>query len=87
VTWRSVCGELRDHQLLSHAGHSNPDGLQLRSFRVPGGLQATVQLAARYKAFPGIINGGIVSTIFDCHGARRGLPILLPNLLWAADWL
>ena len=51
------------------AGHSNSEGLQLQSFRIPGGLQATVQLPARYKAFPGIINGGIVSTIFDCHGA------------------
>ena len=53
------------------AGHSNTDGLGLQSFRIPGGLHATLQLPARYKAFPGIMNGGIVSTVFDCHGAAH----------------
>lgn len=32
------------------------------------GLSATVQLASKYQAFPGIINGGIISALFDCHG-------------------
>ena len=44
------------------------DGLHLRSFRVPQGLEATVTLDSKYCAFPGIINGGIITTIFDCHG-------------------
>lgn len=49
-------------------GPAAPDGLHLRSFRVPGGLEASVSLDPKYNAFPGIINGGIVSALFDCHG-------------------
>jgi hypothetical protein len=49
-------------------GPAAPDGLNLRSFRVPGGLEASVSLNNKYCAFPGIINGGIVSALFDCHG-------------------
>jgi hypothetical protein len=63
-------------------GHSNPAGLGLQSFRIPGGLQATVQLPARYKAFPGIINGGIVSTVFDCHGAAH-----IPAICWIIHFI
>jgi len=49
-------------------GPAAPDGLHLRSFRVPGGLEASVSLNPKYCAFPGIVNGGIVSALFDCHG-------------------
>lgn len=49
-------------------GPAASEGLRLRSFRVPGGLEATLTLDKKYCAFPGIINGGIVSAIFDCHG-------------------
>ena len=59
------------------AGHANKGGLRMSSFRIPGGLQASLPIPAQYSAFPGIINGGIVSTIFDCHGARCGF--LLPR--------
>ena len=51
-------------------GHANKDGLQMSSFRIPGGLQASLSIPAQYSAFPGIINGGIVATLFDCHGVR-----------------
>jgi acyl-coenzyme A thioesterase PaaI-like protein len=49
-------------------GPAAVDGLHLRSFRCPGGLEASVVLDKKYCAFPGIINGGIVSALFDCHG-------------------
>ncbi|CAL5219195.1 g984 [Coccomyxa viridis] len=49
-------------------GPAADDGLHLKSFRVENGLSATVQLPSKYQAFPGIINGGIVSSLFDCHG-------------------
>ena len=43
--------------------------LHLRSFRGPaGGLVAHTTLDTAYQAFPGIVNGGIVSALFDCHG-------------------
>ena len=50
------------------AGPAAEDGLHLKSFRVQNGLSATVRLDKKYQAFPGIINGGIISALFDCHG-------------------
>lgn len=53
-------------------GPAHPSGLHLQSRRTPGGgLRAAVSIPASYCAFPGIVNGGIVSTLMDCHG-REG---------------
>lgn len=49
-------------------GPAATDGLFLRSYRIPGGLEASIELHEKYCAFPGIINGGVVSGLFDCHG-------------------
>lgn len=49
-------------------GPAAADGLMLRSYRIPGGLEASIELHKKYCAFPGIINGGVVSALFDCHG-------------------
>ena len=49
-------------------GPSNQNGLQLKSFRVDKGLEAHIQLPKTYQAFPGIMNGGAVGGLFDCHG-------------------
>lgn len=49
-------------------GPSAADGLHLRSYRIPGGLEANITLDSKYCAFPGIMNGGIISALFDCHG-------------------
>lgn len=49
-------------------GPSAKDGLKLRSFRRVNGMEACVTLDEKYCAFPGIINGGIISALFDCHG-------------------
>ena len=50
------------------AGPAAQDGLKLRSFRAETGLLAYTNLPTRFQAFPGIINGGVLSTLFDCHG-------------------
>lgn len=49
-------------------GPAAADGLMLRSYRIPGGLEASIELHPKYCAFPGIVNGGVVSALFDCHG-------------------
>ncbi|DBB06145.1 TPA: hypothetical protein ACH3X3_009698 [Trebouxia sp. C0006] len=49
-------------------GPQNTQGLKLRSFRVDGGLEAHIQLPKAYQAFLGIMNGGAVGGLFDCHG-------------------
>jgi acyl-coenzyme A thioesterase PaaI-like protein len=40
----------------------------VRSFRIANGLEARLRVDPRYCAFPGIVNGGVLSTIMDCHG-------------------
>lgn len=55
-------------------GPTHPDGLHLRSFRIKDGLEARVSLPSKYCAFPGIINGGILSTLMVCGMAA--LPTL-----------
>ncbi|KXZ44480.1 hypothetical protein GPECTOR_67g320 [Gonium pectorale] len=53
-------------------GPAHPDGLRLESRRMPGGglgrLEGRARVSSKYIAFPGIINGGVVSTLLDCHG-------------------
>ena len=53
---------------ISFPGPSANTGLKLESFRAEDGLWATVRFPQQFQAFPGIINGGIVSVALDCHG-------------------
>lgn len=50
------------------AGPAHASGLQLKSKRINNGLEAHITIPRKYCAFPGIINGGIVSTLMECHG-------------------
>lgn len=61
------CSNAYPHRFES-AGPSNQNGLQLKSFRIDKGLEAHIQLPKTYQAFPGIMNGGAVGGLFDCHG-------------------
>ena len=51
-------------------GPANEKGLHVRSF--PSGDGAAVVAvwtpAEQYEAFPGVLNGGIVGALLDCHG-------------------
>ena len=49
-------------------GPSNPEGLQIRSFRSKNGLIMKFNPSSEHQAFPGMINGGIIGTLMDCHG-------------------
>src|SRR6218665_3353921 len=48
-------------------GPANPDGLQLRSYSRGDEVLAQWQPAERYQAFPGMLNGGIIGALLDCH--------------------
>lgn len=48
-------------------GPANPDGLQLKSFPEGERLIAQWQPAERHQAFPGMLNGGVIGTLLDCH--------------------
>lgn len=48
-------------------GTANPKGLQLRSFWDGDQLVASFQPQPHHQAFEGILNGGIIGTLLDCH--------------------
>jgi acyl-coenzyme A thioesterase PaaI-like protein len=48
-------------------GPANPQGLHLRSFLEGETLVATFTPSPTHEAFPGILNGGIIGTLLDCH--------------------
>jgi acyl-coenzyme A thioesterase PaaI-like protein len=48
-------------------GPANPQGLHLRSFVQGPEIVASWQPQEKYQAFPGILNGGIIGTLLDCH--------------------
>ena len=43
-------------------------GLHLQSYRDEDGVLAEMELSDDFCCFPGVISGGVVSTLLDCHG-------------------
>ena len=48
-------------------GPANPKGLKIRSFAVGEELHCTWSPAEHHQAFPGMLNGGILGSVLDCH--------------------
>ena len=48
-------------------GPANPDGLRIRSFARGEEVVAEWMPEQKYEAFPGVLNGGIIGTLLDCH--------------------
>ena len=48
-------------------GPANPDGLHIRSFAKNGEVVAEWKPEQKYEAFPGVLNGGIIGALLDCH--------------------
>jgi acyl-coenzyme A thioesterase PaaI-like protein len=49
-------------------GKNNKHGLQLKSYWENDETVATWEPKEHHLAFPGILNGGIIATLIDCHG-------------------
>ena len=49
-------------------GPANKHGLQINSYRIEGGLRMEYMSEDHHQAFPGMVNGGIIGTLLDCHG-------------------
>ena len=62
------------HNACFGCGPSNRDGLRLESFVQGDEVVCTWQPKTMHEAFPGVLNGGIVGTLLDCH------------LNWTAAW-
>jgi uncharacterized protein (TIGR00369 family) len=48
-------------------GPANPQGLRIRSFPEGEVVVATWQPESHHSAFPGVLNGGIIGALLDCH--------------------
>jgi len=48
-------------------GPANPKGLRIRSFVRGQEVVATWQAESHHEAFPGMLNGGIIGALLDCH--------------------
>jgi acyl-coenzyme A thioesterase PaaI-like protein len=49
-------------------GPANAKGLRIRSFAMPdGSVEAEFQPESHHEAFPGMLNGGIIGSLLDCH--------------------
>jgi len=48
-------------------GPANPKGLHIRSFPEGDGLVCDWLPEPHHTAFPGILNGGVIGTLLDCH--------------------
>jgi acyl-coenzyme A thioesterase PaaI-like protein len=48
-------------------GPSNAEGLRIRSFAEGEAVVAEWKPEPKYEAFPGVLNGGIIGTLLDCH--------------------
>ena len=49
-------------------GPANHKGLQIDSYRKGDGLELKFTPSEEHQAFPGMVNGGIIGTLLDCHG-------------------
>ena len=48
-------------------GPANPKGLHIRSFSTGDEVVAEWQPSVEHEAFPGVLCGGIIGTLLDCH--------------------
>jgi acyl-coenzyme A thioesterase PaaI-like protein len=55
------------HNACFGCGAANPKGLRLESFVTPEDVVATFQPEPHHEAFPGVLNGGIIGALLDCH--------------------
>ena len=49
-------------------GPANENGLKIKSYRINNGLEMEFDPEEKHQAFPGVINGGIIGSLIDCHG-------------------
>ena len=56
------------HNACFGCGPANPRGLRIRSFPEGDEVVADWTPESHHEAFPGILNGGIIGALLDCHG-------------------
>jgi acyl-coenzyme A thioesterase PaaI-like protein len=64
---KSVQEEYAPNGICFGCGVMNGKGLRIRSFEEDGVLICEWQASEHHQAFPGILNGGIIGSLLDCH--------------------
>lgn len=67
MTEKSLQEEYAPASACFGCGPSSEGGLHIRSFVAGEEVWAEWMPEARYEAYPGMLNGGIVGTLLDCH--------------------
>ena len=65
---KSVQQTFAPNSICYGCGPANKDGLRIESHRIQNGLVMEYLPNESHQAFPGMINGGIIGTLLDCHG-------------------
>ena len=65
---RSVQRQYAPNSICFGCGPANEKGLKIDSYRTNKGLELKFVPKAEHQAFPGMINGGIIGSLMDCHG-------------------
>lgn len=55
------------HNACFGCGPANGQGLRIKSFVAGDEVVCTWQPATMHEAFPGMLNGGIIGSLLDCH--------------------
>ncbi len=64
---KSLQEQYASHSTCFGCGPANPKGLHVRSVPQGDEVVATFQPEAHHEAFPGMLNGGIIGSLLDCH--------------------
>jgi len=67
VIEKSLQDTFAPHNACFGCGPANPDGLHVRSFVRGEEVVAEWHANKHHEAFPGVLNGGIIGTLLDCH--------------------
>tara|TARA_Y100000746_G_scaffold221635_1_gene221320 strand:+ start:206 stop:673 length:468 start_codon:yes stop_codon:yes gene_type:complete len=65
---KSVQEQYAPNSICFGCGPANKKGLQIKSYRIDNGLEMEFECEEKHQAFPGVINGGIIGSLIDCHG-------------------
>lgn len=74
MTDRSLQETWAPHNACFGCGPANANGLRVRSFAQGDRVVAEWKPQPHHEAFPGVLNGGIIGALLDCH------------CNWAAAW-
>src|SRR5215210_2680025 len=67
MTEQSLQERYAPHNSCEGCGPANERGLHIRSFARGDEVVAEWTPETLHEAFPGILNGGIIGTLLDCH--------------------